>query len=73
MKKEHMVSINKFTLWRGGAFYFIELPNGDTMVNLSGSKEELIEELERWKREVDYNNKFMLDIEDKFIKFLEIA
>ena len=73
MKKEHMVSINKFTLWRGGVFYFIELPNGDTMVNLSGTREELIEELERWKNEVDYNNKFMLDIEDKFIKFLKIA
>ena len=73
MKKEHMVSINKFTLWKEGEFYFIELPNGDTMVNLSGSKTELINELERWKVEVDYNNKFMLDIEDKFIKFLEIV
>lgn len=73
MKKEHMVSVNKFTLWREGEFYFIELPNGDTMVNLAGTKEGLIEELERWKREVDYNNKFMLDIEDKFIRFLKIA
>lgn len=73
MQKEHMVSVNKFTLWREGEFYFIELPNGNTMVNLSGSKEELIGELERWKKEVDFNNKFMLGIEDKFIKFLEIA
>lgn len=73
MKKEHVVSVNKFTLWREGGFYFIELPNGDTMVNLSGSKEELINELERWKVEVDYNNEFMLDIEDKLIKFLKIV
>ena len=73
MYKEHMVSVNRFTLWREGEFYFIELPNGDTMVNLSGSRNELISELERWKAEIDYNNKFMLDIEDKFIKFLKIA
>lgn len=73
MKKEHIASINKFTLWKRGEFYFIELPNGDTMVNLSGTKEELIGELERWKVEVDYNNEFMLNIEDKFIKCLKIA
>lgn len=73
MKKEHLVSVNKFTLWRENEFYFIELPNGDTMVNLSGSKEKLIKELERWKRDIDYNNKFMLDIEDKFIRFLQIV
>lgn len=35
--------------------------------NQYGTKKEIIAELKRWKKEVDFNNPEMLEIEDFFI------
>lgn len=63
-------SINGFNLHQDGQFFYVGLGNetmSTAMVNTSGNKEEVIDELERWKIEVDYNNVFMLDVENQFI------
>ncbi|MDF2950550.1 MAG: hypothetical protein K0S18_133 [Anaerocolumna sp.] len=59
--------VNGFELNGVNGFYSLVMPSGSTMVNASGSKDELISELNRWKEEVDFNNEFMLEVENKFI------
>lgn len=68
--KETVCNINDFKLCRENDFYFIVYPDNTTMVNTSGSKEDIINEMERWKKEVDSNNPFMLNIENTFIEVL---
>lgn len=51
-------------------FYSMIYPLGNTCVNTSGSKQELVDELMRWKKEVDMNNPFMLEVENTFINAL---
>ena len=63
--------INGFMLHKNDDFYFVITPEGETMVNLGGTKEELINELQRWKDEVDGNNPFMLAVENVFISKLK--
>ena len=73
-RREILANVNNFRLCIEGVdFYFITLPGGETMVGLMGSKEELINELKRWKKEVDMNNDFMLKVENKLINVLESA
>lgn len=63
--------INGFKLCREGEEFYIKMPDNTTVVNLGGSKKEVIDELERWKKEIDFNNPFMLEIENIFIETLE--
>jgi hypothetical protein len=60
-----------FRLYKEDDFYKVVTPNGKSMVNASGTKKEVTAELKRWKDEVDYNNRFMLEVENYFIKILE--
>lgn len=55
----------------GDNFYYVLFPDNTTMVDMMGSKDEVITELKRWKKEVDSNNSFMLKIENAFINCLE--
>ena len=41
------------------------------MVNMHGTKKDIIDELKRWSVEVDMNNSLMLEMENKFINLLE--
>lgn len=53
-----------------GVYYFCterELKALSMPCNQYGSKKEIIAELKRWKKEVDFNNPEMLEIEDFFI------
>jgi|GEM_PF-2512105 len=68
--KEIVCKINDFKLCKDGDYYFIVFPDNTTMVNASGSKQDIIKEMKRWKKEIDFNNFFMLDIENKFISVL---
>jgi hypothetical protein len=70
MIKEIICNINNHRLWRENDFYFIVYPDNTTMVNTSGSKQDIINEMERWKKEIDSNNPFMLEVENGFIKAL---
>ena len=70
MIKEIICNINNHKLCRENEFYFIVFPDNTTMVNTSGSKQDIINEMERWKKEIDINNQFMLDVENGFIKAL---
>lgn len=67
-EKEVLAKYNNYTLCREGDFYFIDELD---MVNIRGTKEEVIEELKRWSIEVDSNNKLMLEMENSFINVLE--
>lgn len=71
MIKEIICNINNHRLWRENDFYYIVFPDGSTMVNTSGSKQKVISEMERWKKEIDFNNPFMLEVENKFIATLK--
>jgi hypothetical protein len=68
--KEIVCTINDFKLCRENNHYFIIFPDNTTMVNASGSKQDIINEMERWKKEIDSNNPFMLEVENGFIKAL---
>lgn len=68
--KEIVCKINDFKLCREKDFYFIVYPDNTTMINTSGSKQDIINEMERWKKEIDSNNPFMLEVENGFIKAL---
>lgn len=67
---ELLCKINNHKLMKENDFYFVLYPFDQTMVNTSGTKEELITELTRWKNGVDSNNDFMLEVENLFIKKL---
>ena len=63
--------INGFKLCQENKdFYFVVIPNMDNMVNVSGEKQTVINELTRWKNEIDFDNNFMLEVENKFIEVL---
>jgi hypothetical protein len=64
--------INGFKLTKSSRadFYQVVLPNGETIANASGTREDVINELERWKNEIDFNNEFMLKVENGFIDAL---
>ena len=51
-------------------FYEVVNKYGQSSVNVMGTKQELIDELTRWKREVDMDNAFMLEVENSFINVL---
>jgi hypothetical protein len=68
--REIVCNINNHRLWREDDFYFIVFPDNTTMINTSGSKQDIINEMERWKKEIDSNNPFMLEVENGFIKAL---
>lgn len=62
--------INGFKLCKSdNDFYKIVTPMGS--VDLEGSREEVVSELQRWKDEVDSNNPIMLEVENSFIIALE--
>ena len=61
---------NGFELHRNDNFFCLIMPNKGSMVNACGTKEELIQELTRWKEQIDNNNIFMLTIENKFVNTL---
>lgn len=42
-----------------------------TPVNQLGTKEELIETLNHWKTDIDFDNPEMIEVETSFIKTLE--
>lgn len=63
--------VNGFQLWRNGDFYSVIYPSGKSAVNTSGSREEVLAEMKRWKEEVDSENEFMLKVENAFIFVLE--
>ena len=69
-KKILISQVNGFKLFMEGDFYQVVSPSGFTMVNTSGTKEEVIDEIKRWKKEIDINNQFMLEVENGFIKAL---
>lgn len=69
--KRLLSEVNDHQLWMDEEFYFIIYPNGDLMVNTSGEKEKIIEELKRWKKEIDSENQYMLKVENTFIFVLE--
>lgn len=69
--KRLLSEVNDHQLWMDEEFYFIIYPNGDLMVNTSGKKEEVIEELKRWRKEIDSKNRYMLKVENTFIFVLE--
>ncbi len=56
------------SLCKEGNFYYII---GLNYINLVGTKNEVLKELKRWKKEIDNNNEYMLNIENHFIKILE--
>lgn len=70
MIREIICNINNHKLCRENEFYFIVFPDNTTMINTSGSKQDIINEMERWKKEIDSNNPFMLEVENGFIKAL---
>jgi hypothetical protein len=57
---------------KGRDFYQVISPSGLTMTNASGTKEEVISELKRWRASVDTNH-IMHEVEDSFIDTLERA
>ena len=64
--------INGFRLCKDGRdFYQVIWPSGATMVETSGSRDEVLITLRRWREEIDFDNPFMLDIENSFINCLE--
>lgn len=67
---EILKSINGFMLVKDKDFYCLMDSTGNTMVNTSGTREKLLAELNRFKNEIDYNNTFMLEVENEFIKIL---
>ncbi len=69
-KKILINQVNGFKLFMEGDFYQVVSPSGFTMVNTSGTKEEVIDEIKRWKKEIDINNQFMLEVENGFLKAL---
>jgi len=74
MSKLQILSVvNGYHLIKKNNFYYILDKKGMTIpyLNMSGTKEQVINELKRWKDKVDCNNEFMLKIENKFIEILE--
>jgi hypothetical protein len=66
--------INGFRLCKdpkGRDLYQVIWPSGATMVETSGSRDEVLSTLRRWREEIDFDNPFMLDIENSFINRLE--
>ena len=66
--------INGFKLCKdskGRDLYQVIWPSGATMVETSGSRDEVLSTLRRWREEIDFDNPFMLDIENSFINCLE--
>ena len=59
---------NGYTLCERNGFYFIKEID---MVDIRGSKDDVLNELKRWSVEVDMNNSKMLEMENKFINVLE--
>lgn len=58
-----------FTLYSVDDVYFIDgLTQG--YVNMSGSKDEILSELHRWRDVIDGGNRYMYDIETHFINIL---
>lgn len=65
--------VNGYKLINDNGFYYILDAEGEILdyTFVSGTAKEVTEELNRWRNEVDYNNKFMLQVENEFIKVLE--
>lgn len=61
--------VNGYKLINDNGFYYIGEILNYTFV--SGTAKEVMDELNRWRNELDYNNEFMLQIENEFIKVLE--
>lgn len=40
-------------------------------VDMSGTKENLLNQLKKWKNEIDFNNEYMKRVEEHFITILE--
>ena len=69
-KKIVLSEFESTRLWKVGELYFIAL-NSRTMVDATGTKDEIIAELKRWKKDIDFNNEYMLNLENQFIQALE--
>lgn len=68
---ETLCTINGFKLRKQNDLYFMVEPDGGTMVNVSSTKQEVTDELNRWKNEIDTNNHFILAVENVFIDKLQ--
>lgn len=73
MNKNILSEVNGYKLIEDNGFYYISDANGEILdyTFVSGTAKEVMDELNRWRNECDYNNKFMLQIENEFIKVLE--
>ena len=69
--KQILCEVNGFKLIKNGDFYCVIHPSGKSTVNASGTREEVLAEMKRWKEEVDSENEFMLKVENAFIFVLE--
>ena len=66
--------INGFRLCKdskGRDLYQVIFPSGSTTVETSGTRDEVLSTLRRWREEIDFDNPFMLDVENSFINRLE--
>lgn len=63
---------NHYLFTNGEYFWFTTDYTGKRWnVNQFGTKQEVLDELNRWKIEVDQNNPYMLEVENNFINVLE--
>ena len=73
MAKNILSEVNGYKLIEDNGFYYIVDVSCEVLdyTFVSGTAKEVAKELNRWRNELDYNNKFMLQIENEFIKVLE--
>lgn len=57
----------KYTLCKEKDFYSI---GGLNYIGMSGTKEDVKKELIRWRDEIDFNNDYMINMENYFINIL---
>ena len=71
--KTVLSEVNGYKLIEDNGFYYIVDVSCEVLdyTFVSGTAKEVMDELNRWRNELDYNNEFMLQIENEFIKVLE--
>ena len=73
MNKTILSTVNGYKLIVNDGMYYIEDEYDDVLdyMNTFVTAEQVCDELKRWRIECDADNKFMLEIENEFIKVLE--
>ena len=64
---ELIAKYDKYTLCKEKDFYSV---GGLNYIGMSGTKEDVKQELTRWRDEIDFNNDYMKNMEDCFINIL---